>query len=97
MSLADKLVVTTQHLDTMCKQMDKIHTEYFIANKEKIAAVEQKKDNEVLEIATEIAGTKNRVMRFEKDVADIKGLVNSIWQKCSDTEANVNHNSVKIR
>ena len=66
----------------MCKQIDQIHTEYFIANKQKIAAVEQKKDNEVFEITTEITGTKNRMTRFEKDVADMKSLINSIWQKC---------------
>lgn len=97
MSKADQLLETTQQLDTMCKQIDQIHTEYFIANKQKITAVEQKKDNEVFEITTEINGTKNRMMRFEKDVADMKSLVNSIWQKCQDTEANVNHNSVRIR
>ena len=97
MKKAEELLENTQQLDTKCKQIDQIHTEYFIANKQKIAAVELKKDNEVFEITTEISGTKNRVARFEKDVADMKSLVNQIWQKCQDTEANVSHNSVKIR
>lgn len=79
----------TKELDESDKKLDEVHTANFNINRNKIAGVEQKSDEEMKSLQSDVHSTKTRVGRSEKEIGGIKDIINEIWSKCSETQAKV--------